>query len=90
MSALLEEASFSRELNSLDNSSAVARDALRSSLMVWTGDEPQTHRRRLPQGISSKQHQRDERQICFMKLTQHAAAKARLGTHGCEVAALGS
>lgn len=30
-----EEASFIRELNSRDNSSAVAIDALRSSLMDW-------------------------------------------------------
>lgn len=31
-----EEASFRRELNSLDNSSAVAIDAFRSSFMDWT------------------------------------------------------
>ena len=30
------EASFSRELNSLDSSSAVASDAFKSSFMVWT------------------------------------------------------
>lgn len=33
---LLVETSCSSELNSLDNSSAVARDALKSSLMDWT------------------------------------------------------
>lgn len=34
--SLLEEASCIKELNSLDNSSAVARDAFRSLFMVWT------------------------------------------------------
>lgn len=42
---LLGDTSFSRELNSLDNSSAVASDAFRSSSIVWTEYKPHKYHR---------------------------------------------
>lgn len=43
LSVLLEEISCRRELNSRDSSSAVAKDAFRSSDMDWTTGESNTY-----------------------------------------------
>lgn len=48
---LLEEASFSMSLNSLDNSSATASDAFRSSFMLWTEHKAHAHHGRLAKDI---------------------------------------
>lgn len=42
--------SLNRELNSLDNSSAVASDAFRSSFIVWTEHKPQEYHRQISTG----------------------------------------
>ena len=52
MLLLLEEASFIRELNSWDNSSAVASDAFRSSFMDWTGNRAQQQHGQLAQDVT--------------------------------------
>lgn len=91
MLLLVVETSCSSELNSFDNSSAVARDALKSSFMDWTAGKKTKKKRKAAESQHQLASTKTLRRKDQMKqLTQHAAAITCLGAHGCDAAATSS